>query len=123
MPTTTKPSFAPDYAVPPGDTLSDLLEEGDMTQTELAKRLGVSLKHVNQVVKGVAPISPDLALRLEKVLGSTATFWLTREAQYQAKLAQENERSDLEGAVEWAMQFPIAELKKLGFVPTGASGT
>ena len=123
MPTTTKPGFAPDYAVPPGDTLADILEERDMTQTELARRLGVSLKHVNQVVKGVAPISPDLALRLEKVLGSTAAFWLTREAQYQAKLAKENERIDLESAVDWAMRFPIPELKKLDLIPPGASGT
>src|SRR4051794_5416372 len=52
--------FAPDWASPPGDTLAALLEERSMTQTELAGRLGVTLKHVNRVVKGVASISADL---------------------------------------------------------------
>jgi HTH-type transcriptional regulator/antitoxin HigA len=39
-------TFSPDYIPPPGDTLADLLEEQEMTQTELARRLGVSLKHL-----------------------------------------------------------------------------
>ena len=48
---TPEHSFRPTYAVPPGETVIDLLEEQAMTQTELAKRLGVALKHVNQIVK------------------------------------------------------------------------
>lgn len=119
----TSQGFAPDYAVPPGDTLTDLLEERGMTQTELARRLGVSLKHVNQVIKGVAAISADLALGLEKVLGPQTAFWLTREAHYQAKLAEQNERDDLEDAVEWAVRFPITDMRKLGFIPRHADGT
>lgn len=46
--------FVPDWASPPGDTLAELLEERSMTQTELAERLGVSLKHVNRIIKGAA---------------------------------------------------------------------
>src|SRR6266566_420745 len=69
-------AFQPDYISPPGETLADMLEQSGMTQTELAQRLGVSLKHVNQVVKGAASISAELALGLEKVFGVSASFWL-----------------------------------------------
>jgi addiction module HigA family antidote len=114
--------FQPDYAVPPGETIADMLDERDMTQAELARRLGVSGKHANQVINGVAAISPDLALGLEKVLGAPATFWLTREALYQGKLAEQQEREYLSTAQDWAARFPIAELKKRDFLPKDARG-
>src|SRR5439155_11384929 len=60
-------SFRPSYISPPGETIADLLDEREMTQTELAKRLGVTLKHVNQAVNGCASISAELALGLERV--------------------------------------------------------
>lgn len=121
--TTTQQPFRPDYAVPPGETLADLLRERDMTQTELARRLGVSLKHINQVVKGAASISAELALGLEKVLGPTASFWLTREAQYQATVARGEEHRRLEGSIPWASRFPIAELRERGFLPAEVTGS
>lgn len=114
--------FQPDYAVPPGETIADMLDERDMTQAELARRLGVSGKHTNQVINGTAAISPDLALGLEKVLGVPATFWLTREALYQGKLAEQQEREQLRPAQSWAARFPIAELRKRDFLPKDARG-
>jgi HTH-type transcriptional regulator / antitoxin HigA len=119
----TADAFQPSYAVPPGETIADLLEEREMTQTELARRLGVSLKHANQVIKGVASISPDLALGLEKVFGASADFWLNRESQYQADLARQQEEKDLADAVEWAKRFPITELRKRGFLSAESKGS
>jgi len=120
--TTTGGAFAPDYIVPPGDTIVDLLEEREMTQTDLARRLGVSPKHVNQIVKGSAPISPDVALGLEKVLGGSVSFWATREALYQARMAAKAEDEELGSEVEWAQQFPIRELKERDLIPKSAQG-
>jgi HTH-type transcriptional regulator / antitoxin HigA len=115
-------SFRPTYAVPPGDTVADLLDEHGMTQTELSMRLGVTLKHVNQVIKGGASISAELALGLEKVFRVPASFWLNRESLYQADLARQIETQELASHVEWARQFPIAELKKRGHMPTDVTG-
>lgn len=92
-------TFLPDWASPPGDTLADLLDERRMTQTELAERLGVTLKHVNRVIKGAATISADLALGLEKVFGASAAFWMTREAHYQAARARHEQRQSFAEAV------------------------
>lgn len=115
-------TFLPDWASPPGDTLADLLDERGMTQTELAERLGVTLKHVNRVIKGAATISADVALGLEKVFGASAAFWMTREAHYQAAKARHEQRQSFTEAVGWAKQFPINELRKRGILPRGSDG-
>ena len=67
--------FTPDWLSPPGDTIADVLEEKGWTQTEFAQRIDYTAKHVNQLLRGKAPISEETALRLERVLGSTARFW------------------------------------------------
>lgn len=120
--TTSQNPFSPDIGIPPGETLADLLEERGMTQTELSRRLGVSLKHVNQIVKGAASISAELALGLEKVFGVSADFWLNRESLYQANVARREAHKDLKKAVGWANRFPIVELKSRGFLTRTANG-
>ena len=80
-------TFSPDWASPPGNTIVDLMEEKDWTKAELARRLGFSTGHLNQLIKGNISITQDSALRLERVLGSTAKFWLNREAKYRKRLA------------------------------------
>ena len=80
-------TFSPDWASPPGDTIVDLMEEKDWTKAELAERLGFSAGHLNQIIKGNISITHETALRLERVLGSTAKFWLNREVKYHERLA------------------------------------
>ncbi len=76
----------------PGETIEDLLEEQGWTQAEFADRTGFTRKHVNDLVKGRATITPDAALRLEAVLGASADFWLTREAHYREALERRRSR-------------------------------
>lgn len=119
---TDRHAFTPEYAAPPGATLADILEEHGMTQTELARRLGVSLKHINQIVNGAAFISVETSLGLEKVFGISAAFWLNRSSLYEADIVRREERRKLENAVDWANQFPVADLKSRGFLPRDAKG-
>ena len=45
MSTTVSNQFSPDFAVAPGETLSELLDDNGMSQAELARRTGLSAKH------------------------------------------------------------------------------
>jgi len=74
--------FSPDWLIPPGATIADLLQERGWKQTEFASRIDFSPKHVNLLIKGEVMINEEIALKLERVLGSTVGFWLTREARY-----------------------------------------
>ena len=57
-----------DYAVAPGEYLEEWLEENpEITQKQLADDLGISRKQVNAILRGRAPISAQVAMRLEKV--------------------------------------------------------
>lgn len=78
----------PDWVSPPGDTISDILEERDWPQVQLADYLGYSIEFISQLINGETPINEETALKLEEVLGSTAAFWLRCEAQYRAALAK-----------------------------------
>jgi len=61
----------------PGEMLlEEFLKPLGLSQTELAERLGVSYPRVNELVHGKRDMTPDTALRLERLLGVEAQFWL-----------------------------------------------
>lgn len=61
----------------PGEMLlEEFLKPLGLTQSEFAVRLGVSYPRLNEVVKGRRSVTPDTALRLARVLGMPADFWL-----------------------------------------------
>lgn len=61
----------------PGEMLrEEFLEPLGMTQTQLAERIHVSFPRVNEIVNGRRGITPDTALRLSRLFGTTAEFWL-----------------------------------------------
>ncbi len=112
----TLSDFAPDWIVTPGDTIADLIEERGWTKAELAQRTGFTAKHINQLLKGAASITQDTALKLEKVLGSTARFWLNLEAQYREQLARKADVFALEADVDWLKELPLKDMLKFGWV-------
>ena len=63
---------------PPGQMLlREFMEPWGMTQAELAKRIGVSYPRVNELVNGKRKLTPDTALRLARLFGTTVEFWMT----------------------------------------------
>lgn len=61
----------------PGEILlEEFLKPLEMSQVELADRIGVSFPRVNEIVKGKRGITPDTALRLSKLFETTPEFWL-----------------------------------------------
>lgn len=67
----------------PGQSLEKQLVDQGLSQIDLAKRTGLTPKTINGIIKGIAPISPDTAVALERVLGVSAKHWLSLEADYQ----------------------------------------
>lgn len=96
--------------------MADLLEELGIRQNELAVRMDVTPKFVNELIAGKATISPHTALALERTLGLPADFWLTRDAQYQAFRARLAANADLEAQAEWLDELPVREIVKFGWV-------
>jgi HTH-type transcriptional regulator/antitoxin HigA len=102
IPTDTRFDFAPR----PGRLLQRELDARAISQAQLAARTGLSTKHINLVIKGTAALSPDVAVALEEILGTSAETWLHLEAAHQANEARNERRDALAGFVDWAMSFP-----------------
>ena len=62
-----------------------------LTVTEAARILGVARHSLSRVLNGHAAISPEMAIRLEKVGWSNAGFWLRRQASYDLAQARRRE--------------------------------
>lgn len=112
----SNPTSGPDWVSAPGETISDLLEELGWSQKELAERLDFTTKHVSQLVNGKAPITEDTALRLERVLGGSARFWLEREAQYREALARHDQIAALADHKDWLRELPLKDMIKNGWI-------
>lgn len=61
----------------PGAILrEDVLPDLDVTQGKLSELLGVSRLTVSQLLHEHRALSPDMAMRLERLLGTSAESWL-----------------------------------------------
>jgi addiction module HigA family antidote len=113
---TTTSQFEPNYFSPPGDTLAETIEALGMTQVDLAMRLGVTPKHVNQLMSGKAPITSETALHLEHITGVPASFWMNREKNYREALARQEELEELSKHAVWLKDFPLKEMIQRGWI-------
>lgn len=83
----------------PGRLIKGDLDELGVSVAEAAAGLGVTRQQLYRVIKGENAISPEMALRLEKAIGSTADFWLRLQMNYDLAQAR--------------MKTPVVEVKKL----------
>ena len=75
----------------PGEGLKeDMLVPLGLTVTETAKALGVSRKTLSEIINGKSPITPDIAVRLERAFTNPpADMWLRLQAAYDLRLAEQ----------------------------------
>lgn len=114
--TTAIGDFAPDYAIPPGATLIEVLDDQGMSQSDLARRTGLSKKHVSQIANGRAAISVDVALKFEKATGVPAHVWNNLESRYRERVARADEATRLQKEVDLLDEMPIAEMVRRGLL-------
>lgn len=73
----------------PGLVLSEVyMQEMGLNQSQLAKKCKCSPRKINEIVNGKRSISPDFAIILEDVLGTTAEMWVRIQAEYDLWVAR-----------------------------------
>jgi HTH-type transcriptional regulator / antitoxin HigA len=110
----------PNYIVTTGDFIAEWMEDEGINAAELARRLGVTRKHVSELLSGKAPLSHTLALALERVTGVPARVWNQYESGYRTDLARVQESEQLETQYEKAKAFPITYLRKWNVITAAA---
>jgi HTH-type transcriptional regulator/antitoxin HigA len=109
--------YAPRTVSPPGATLEEALNERGMSQAEFAERTGRPKKTINEIVRGLAAITPETAIQFERVLGIPASFWNARQQHYEESIARIEAEKKLLCHVDWQKKFPVSQMARLGWIP------
>lgn len=76
--------------VPPGEILlEEFLKPMGVSQLAAARRLGISLNRLNEIVLGKRAITADTALRLARLLKTSPQFWVRLQADWDLQRAIE----------------------------------
>jgi HTH-type transcriptional regulator / antitoxin HigA len=103
-------------AVPhPGENVTEYLEAYGWSQSDLARRTGLTPKTVSEICNGKAPISPATALTFERVLQRPAHFWLGLQRNYDEFEARAKDSARTSSWHDWVLHFPLKEMRKLNY--------
>lgn len=114
----TRNDYSPPMVSHPGQTLSEKLEEIGMGNKEFAIRVHKPEQTITAITSGKSSITAEMAVQFEDVLKIPASFWLTRQRQYDEYLARIKREQKIIAAIDWAKGFPYAQMAKLGMVPS-----
>jgi addiction module HigA family antidote len=76
-------------SIHPGLVLQDELEELGVSQTALAKHIGVLPKTINEICRGKRGISAEMAVKLSSALGASPQFWLNLQNNWELSLVKQ----------------------------------
>jgi len=80
--------FAP---VTPGEMLKEeFLAEYGLSQSRLAKAIGISPNRLAEIINNRRRITADTALRLSLYFGNSPEFWMNLQLHYDLKVARRN---------------------------------
>jgi len=108
--------FLPDWASPPGDTISDILRQRAVSPVEFASELGCSFEEARGILDGDTRITIGLARDLNRLLGASVEFWMSRDDQYRQDLT----RLEFEGR-SWLRELPTSDMVKFDWIEQQAN--
>jgi antitoxin HigA-1 len=66
----------------PGEIVADSLAELGVTVKDAADAIGVTRQQLHKIISGRSGVTPEMAVRLEMAIGSTADTWLRMQMEY-----------------------------------------
>jgi addiction module HigA family antidote len=72
----------------PGHILSRELDARGWTQKDLAEIMNCPPQAINEVIRGIKQITPEIAHDLSEALGTSPDFWANLESKYRLHLAK-----------------------------------
>ena len=85
------------HNIHPGEILlEEFLVPMEISQTRLAQSIGIPPRRINEIVLGKRGITADTALRLAKVFGTSAQFWMGLQDEYELREASDSIKDQLD---------------------------
>ena len=98
---TKRPAFHP------GVIIKDAIDSLDMTQSEFANRVGLSVKNVSTLVNGESNITFGVAIKLATFFGNSVEGWLNLQTNYDLYLYREKQNKEY--AEDWEISKKISK--------------
>jgi addiction module HigA family antidote len=99
----------------PGEILKTaFLDELDVTAYALAKALHVPANRITGIINGERSITADTALRLARFFGTTPTFWLNLQIQYDLAEIGRRDMGRIEQEVQRSAEASAHAMKLIG---------
>jgi addiction module HigA family antidote len=92
----------------------DVLPALKLSVSQTARELGIARQTLHRIMAGVAPITPETAVRLERLCGVPSGFWLERQQRHELPRVREEIAKDL-------ARIPSRPLPREVLVHIGAS--
>jgi addiction module HigA family antidote len=86
--------LTPSRVPTPGKILNRELEARGWTQKDLAEIIGRPVQAINEIIRGTKQITPETALGLSQVLGTSPEFWTNLEAKYRLHLGGKEKQEE-----------------------------
>lgn len=107
----SREAFQPDWVSAPGDTIADILGERHISIAEFAHLMGGAAEDARDLLQGRATITIATARSLERVLGASVEFWMSRDFQYRQDTSRLNGSDE-----EWLRELPVGDMIKFGWL-------
>ncbi len=109
-------AFQNDWVSSPSHTISDLLNEKQISIDTLLKRSGWDREFVTLLMAGHIRIGSDVAEILAKNVGATKEFWKERERQYLSDCLRLKVKTSEQRNNEWIRSLPTKEMLDFGWI-------
>ena len=102
----------PNWISSPSQTISDILRDKKIDLIDFEEQMDYPKNFIDSLLSDNAPITDEIASKLEKVLGASKNFWIRRENQYRNYLDQ----FDRIQIKRWIDELPLKEMLKNGWI-------
>ena len=75
-------TWAPNWATHPGEHLAEQIEARGWSQADFARLAGLMPELVGAIIAGRNPVTPETAIKLERLLGINAEIWTRLQANW-----------------------------------------
>lgn len=113
--------WAPDWATHPGEHVAEYIEARGWSQAEFARLADLTPKLVSEIVNCKNPVTPETAIRLERVLGLRDYIWLGLQRDWDLHQARQKAMAVAPEQKSWLARFPIKEMKAQRLLPDTTS--
>lgn len=74
----------------PGEILiEEFLKPMEISQTQLAEKMGVPIQRINTLISGKRGITPETAILLSRIFKTSPEFWMNLQAGYDLAVAEQ----------------------------------